>query len=248
MTSLLHGDYIVYVDESGDHGLDSTDPEYPIFVLAFCIFRKEELATQVVPAMMRLKFAHVGHDQIVLHEAEIRKSRGPFTFLLNPVRRGAFMDDLNALIASAPFTIVAVVIRKARLTERYASPVNPYTLAMEYGLERVCRFLEDQGQGGKLTHFVFESRGRKEDQELELEFRRLSRPGNATCRGLPVDMILADKKTIATGLQMADLVARPIGLRVLRPEQPNRAWELLEPKVRRGPIGQIIGYGLKAFP
>jgi hypothetical protein len=28
-------DYIVYVDESGDHGLVSVDPEYPVFVLAF---------------------------------------------------------------------------------------------------------------------------------------------------------------------------------------------------------------------
>lgn len=33
-------DYIVFVDESGDHGLVSIDPEYPIFVLGFCIFNK----------------------------------------------------------------------------------------------------------------------------------------------------------------------------------------------------------------
>ena len=32
--------YIVYADESGDHGPASL--EYPIFVLAFCIFDKEE--------------------------------------------------------------------------------------------------------------------------------------------------------------------------------------------------------------
>ena len=30
-------DYIVYVDESGDHGLKIA-PLYPIFVLAFCVF------------------------------------------------------------------------------------------------------------------------------------------------------------------------------------------------------------------
>ncbi len=28
-------DYIVYVDESGDHGLQNLDPNYPVFVLAF---------------------------------------------------------------------------------------------------------------------------------------------------------------------------------------------------------------------
>jgi hypothetical protein len=30
-------EYIVYVDESGDHGLETIDPNYPVFVLAFCI-------------------------------------------------------------------------------------------------------------------------------------------------------------------------------------------------------------------
>jgi hypothetical protein len=39
-----YGDYIVYVDESGDHGLRSMDPNYPLFVLAFCIFDKSALA------------------------------------------------------------------------------------------------------------------------------------------------------------------------------------------------------------
>jgi hypothetical protein len=35
-------DYIVYVDESGDHGLVNIDTQYPIFVLAFCIFKKSD--------------------------------------------------------------------------------------------------------------------------------------------------------------------------------------------------------------
>ncbi len=34
-------DYIIYVDESGDHSLESIDKEYPVFVLAFCIFNKK---------------------------------------------------------------------------------------------------------------------------------------------------------------------------------------------------------------
>ncbi len=247
-TGPAFGDYIVYVDESGDHGLASTDPDYPIFVLAFCIFAKAELAATVVPAMMRFKFAHFGHDQVVLHEADIRKSRGPFAILLNRERRTAFMDGVTALVGAAPFTVVAVVIDKLQLTARYHSPANPYTLAMEFGLERVCRFLAEHGQQGRLTHFVFECRGKREDADLELEFRRLAGPASATCRGQPVDLVFADKKTIATGLQLADLVARPIGMHVLRPHQPNRAFDTVRPKLRRGPSGKVEGYGLKVFP
>jgi hypothetical protein len=30
-----HSDYIIYVDESGDHSLESIDSEFPTFVLSF---------------------------------------------------------------------------------------------------------------------------------------------------------------------------------------------------------------------
>lgn len=33
-------DYVVYVDESGDHSLASIDPDYPVFVLTLCVFHK----------------------------------------------------------------------------------------------------------------------------------------------------------------------------------------------------------------
>lgn len=243
-----HGDYIVYVDESGDHGLARVNPSYPIFVLAFCIFRKSEFAQVVVPELLRFKLGFFGHDQVVLHEEEIRKKTGAFVFLNDPAQRDHFHAALSDIMAAIPFTLVAVVIRKERLVKRYELPPNPYLLSMKYGLERVCAFLRESGQAGKLTHFVFERRGAREDAELELEFRRESSPGKATCHETPAEIIMADKKTISTGLQVADLVARPIGIRTLRPEQPNRAYEIIERKFRRGPAGQVEGFGLKVYP
>lgn len=35
---------------------------------------------------------------------------------------------------------------------------------------------------------------------------------------------------MSSGLQLTDLVTRPIGLKTLGPEQENRAFEVLEPK------------------
>lgn len=43
-----------------------------------------------------------------------------------------------------------------------------------------------------------------------------------------------DKKANAIGMQLAGLTARPIGLRVLRPAQPNRAFEIIERKLVSG--------------
>src|SRR5690606_26853035 len=68
--------YIVYVDESGDHGLTSINPQFPVFVLAFCVFHKRHYSEAIVPALEKFKFNHFGHDQVVLHENEIRKEKG----------------------------------------------------------------------------------------------------------------------------------------------------------------------------
>ena len=136
-------DYIVYVDESGDHGMQSIDASYPVFVLALCVFHKQHYSEYVVPALHKFKFAHFGHDLSVLHEHEIRK----------------------------------------------------------------------------------------EDNDLELEFRRICAGENQWRCVLPFDVRFASKKVNSAGLQLADLVARPLGLNSLRPEQSNRAFDILKTKL-----------------
>lgn len=51
-------DYVIFVDESGDHGLISVDPYYPIFVLVFCIAKKVDYIKQITPSLQALKFKH----------------------------------------------------------------------------------------------------------------------------------------------------------------------------------------------
>lgn len=70
-----YSDYIVYVDESGDHGLVSIDKQYPIFVLSLCIFNKKTYSEKIVPELMSLKFKTFGHDMVILHEHDIRKKK-----------------------------------------------------------------------------------------------------------------------------------------------------------------------------
>lgn len=44
---------------------------------------------------------------------------------------------------------------------------------------------------------------------------------------------MANKKANSADLQLADMVAYPIGLAVLRPDQPNRAFDILRKKIYR---------------
>ncbi len=70
------GDCLVFVDESGDHGLAAVNRDFPLFALAFCVFPKVAYADEVTPAVRRLKLATFGHDLVVLqrtrHPKEIR--------------------------------------------------------------------------------------------------------------------------------------------------------------------------------
>jgi hypothetical protein len=61
--------------------------------------------------------------------------------------------------------------------------------------------------------------------------------------------VFSDKKSNSTGLQLADLTASPIGLHVLKPNQDNRAFTIIEDKFyRKNGKGNKNGYGLKCFP
>lgn len=242
-----HSDYIVFVDESGDHSLESVNPDYPIFVLAFCILPTAAYVEQITPAVRRLKCQLFGHDLVILHEHDIRKKTGPFA-RLGKDARDALLEGLTDIIRAAPMTLVAVVIDKVKHKAKYLSPEHPYHLALKYGLERVHHFLQMQGQGDRRTSIVCEARGLKEDKEIELAFRRVCDGDNRGRRPYAMDIVIADKRTNSEGLQLADLVARPAGLHVLRPQQPNRAWDVLATKLFGGAYGVVQGNGLKVFP
>lgn len=246
-------DYIVFVDESGDHAMGSIDEGYPLFVLSCCLISKRDYVATVVPAMQQLKFATFGHDAVVLHERDIRKDTGPFSVLREPTRKQAFIQALTDVLERTPMTVFAAVIDKRRLADHRRRDESPYVLSLRFCLERIFYSLRRLGQtasGGHplMTHVLCECRGRNEDTDLELAFRRICSGDNFSAAPMPFEPVLTDKKSNSIGLQLADLVARPIGLRQLRPDQSNRAWDVIEAKIDRNADGRYLGYGLKCFP
>src|SRR5689334_21971717 len=117
----MRSDYIVFVDESGDHSLTSINQDWPLFVLSFCIFTVRDYIDRITPAIRTLKFETFGHDLVVLHEHDIRKRTGDFS-RLNKEAREVFLNRLTAIIAEASMTMIAVVIHKERHREKYARP------------------------------------------------------------------------------------------------------------------------------
>lgn len=253
LPSSPYSNYIVYVDESGDHGLVNIDDNYPVFVLAFCVFHKRYYSEKVVPALEKFKFNHFGHDHVILHEHEIRKEKGEFTFFRDRKHKSQFINELTSIIDESNFILISCVIDKTALRNKNGTVSNPYHLALGFCLETLYEFLQEKKQDQKTTHVVVECRGDKEDKELELEFRRICDGENQLSATLPFNIVFANKMANSSGLQLADLVARPIGLSVIRPTQPNRAYEILKRKFYceggREKVGKDFeNWGLKVFP
>src|ERR1051326_296962 len=96
------GDYLVFVDESGDHGLRDVSLDYPVFVLLFVLIKKVDYANTICRDLQRFKLRFWGHDEVVLHEHDIRKPSGAFQFLQNRELREKFLNELIALMGGLP--------------------------------------------------------------------------------------------------------------------------------------------------
>ena len=174
------------------------------------------------------------------------KVQGPTGVLLG---QGLSTD----IIEASNFILISCVINKEALLIQGGVPDNPYHLALGFCLETLHQLMQEKNQDSSLTHVVVECRGKKEDAELELEFRRICDGANRLSIPLPFDIIFADKKVNSAGLQLADLVARPIGLSIVRPAQANRAFEVLKKKFfcsgGRANVGEgFENWGLKIYP
>lgn len=226
--------YIVYVDESG-HASPDPDPNYPCFVLAFCLFEKNYYYNILAPKLQEIKFRFFGHDMAIMHEREIRKALGSFNILKNKQIRTAFFESLNQLVEQTKFTVISKAILKEG---KHLPSDNLYHIAVQQCLEDLYAKMKKVKEHTKITHVVFEKRGNQEDSQLELEFRRICSGDNRHQIAYPFIPIFASKKTNSSGLQFADLVARPIGLAALKPQQDNRAYDILKNKVFELPVEQ----------
>lgn len=242
------GKFIVYADESGDHSLQDFDERYPVFVLSFCIFHQLHYAKTIVPAIEEFKFTNFGHDIVILHERDIRRGKGDF-FFPNPSDRNDFISALNDIVDSANFIVISCLIDKRNFEPEPDGDSHLYNIALRNCIEALVKFLHEKGQQLSETFVIFESRGSKEDNALELEFRRVCGGENSAREILPLQIKFAKKAVNSCGLQFADLVSRPIGVKYLNPDQGNRAYDILERKFfcrgGRERLGEdFLGYGL----
>ncbi|UOO89102.1 DUF3800 domain-containing protein [Vitreoscilla massiliensis] len=224
--------FIVYVDESGTANFDKPGnrSSFPVFVLAFCVFYKHVYTTQLVPEIQSLKFNFFGHDLVILHEKEIRKNEPPFRFSSRELDRN-FLSRLSSIMDETKFILISTVIKKNEISREQE---NLYHLALQPCLINLYKLMIEKNCHHQITYIVVEARGEKEDRDLELEFRRICDGQNPLRIKLPFEILIKSKATNSTGLQFADLCARPIGRHIIDNiegrKNVNRAFESLKHK------------------
>jgi len=240
--------FVAYIDETGDHGLEKINPTMPVFALCAAVYKIQEYLNNDQPALTDIKFKLWYHDNVVFHSRSIRRRLPPFQALKEEAKRTSFIKEINAFFEQSCVTLIAAAIDKPRHKEQYNAPENPYFLATQFVLERIYGHIKGQGGAEATTFCIFESRGEAEDAELARWFREICSGKNYWGRPLPFKATFASKQTNMVGLQVADLAAYPISRFVERPNETRPEWEVIKPKLRRSPEGEIWGWGLKVFP
>lgn len=243
-------DYILYLDESGNHDLNKVDPNHPVLCLCGCVFNKIHYQSYIIPKFNELKMKYWNRTDVILHSRDIRKRQGDFSILNNDLTRNEFINDLDELISRIGFVVIAAVIDIPQLKTKYQhNAYDPYELSFKFILERFSMFLEDNSAVG---YALSESRGVTEDQALISLYEKFKKYGTGFKEIDKIHSFTTKKKSEnIIGMQISDLVAYPVATKFIRPEKQNIAFDIIKNKFlykvkKKKKI--ISGVGFKIFP
>jgi hypothetical protein len=203
------------------------------------------------------KAANLGSEDAIVHEPDIRRGDWPF----GGPRRATLLEHLNAAVASLDFTVVAVTVRRAEYSALVGAgpldaslPGQLFLMSLDFLFERIVMALDERFNGGR-ARVVAESRGPREDALLQYEFARLQLGGTSYISSawfrqqLHPGVIFEGKGgSYATGLQLADLAARPCAEKVANPDITPERWREIRAKLCPGKETKNSILGLKILP
>lgn len=226
---------VMFLDESGNHGLIKVDPLYPVFVLGGVIAERAYAEGELAEQLRRFKLDLFGRDDVILHTADITRNSNGFERLKETPFRERFYRKLNKMMTDLDYKVVACVIKKDAHLARYGlAAIDPYMLSLDILVERFCFELDDADTTGLI---VAEKRGPLLDRELDVAWLNLKIKGTGYVQAQRIEerivsMVSRHKQENIAGLQLADLVVSPIGRHVMgKPDRDD--WKIIEGKLRR---------------
>jgi hypothetical protein len=244
--------YFFYLDETGDHGLDFIDKNFPLFLLCGCLIREDNLRI-LEEEVQDFKHKYFKTDKVILHSRDIRKCQASFQILFDLELKARFYKDLNSIIEKTTFHIIGAGINKENHVKRYGlGAKDPYALSLSFIIERLI-FCLDKLDAEATVEIIIEERGKKEDRLLLSHFNSTMDKGtyyvsSERLKNKVVKFEYYAKKDNITGLQVADLCAYPLARNILYPEVPYLSFDIIKSKIYCSEKGEYVGWGLKIFP
>ncbi len=248
--TISNNTYYLFIDESGDHGLTTLNPDFPVFLLCGVLVSAHEYLT-IRDSFNEIKQQFWKNKQVIFHSRDIRKCEKEFQILFDLELKGAFYQQLNECIEGSNYTVIASAIRKDNYIRKFGRLSNDvYELALSFIIERSVFYLDEIQIPGKNLQIVIEKRGKKEDKKLDEHFQRLMARGTGyvsakRLKDINLNIHFRSKKENVNGLQLADLVAYPTARYVINPKRANPAFDIVASKIYNKNGKR---YGLKIFP
>lgn len=251
-------EYYLFLDECGTPHASVVDEKFPVFCLSGVIVSRQAYEAFDV-TWKAWKTRHLSSPDALVHEPEVRTGSKWF-WRPDPGERAALFEALDDVLSELDFRVIGCVVDLKTFKALHPDdrvdeylPQSIHLMSIDFVLERFVHFLQHGGNDGKGL-VVAESRGLKDDAIVHAEFIRLHLQGTQFIsqsdfrRHLRPYIEFFRKKRNWSGLEIADLSARPLADVVLNPGSHPDRWEVFGSKLYDGGKGAPHTYGLKVYP
>lgn len=215
----------LFIDESGDHNLDSKklDKKFPIFVLTGIVFEADDYKLFKRNASI-FKDNIFGKKDILLHARELTRpniaSKPEIATLTDKDKRKVFYDQLNKLLNASKFKIISFYINKQWVIKNLGeSPPDPYFLSFNFIIDNFAKILKLKEKG-----IIFaENRDKFLDKKFLLAWED-SKLGN-NYQNIAKPRIVRKPQKIV-GIEIADMVCYRIARNLLGKKEKTPGNEL----------------------
>lgn len=226
--------------------MENFNPSFPVFTLCGVLVSRAN-KRKLEEEFNSLKMEFWGNHDVIIHSREIRRCKNEFINLLNPEIKAGFYERVNEILSQNDvYVVVACTILKEPFIRLFSNTEDVYGLSLSYLIERSIFCVDDNGESSSTIDIIFEKRGKIEDRTLTKFYNGLRVTGTKWVEPERLQKRIGEftsraKKENIIGLQIADLVAYPIARKVLDPEAPNPAFEIIRPNIYSS-NGVMLGF------
>lgn len=250
--------YFLFLDECGSHVTSHIDDKFPFFCVAGVIVKESEYEAFDV-TWKAWKTKHLGSPTVVSHEPDLRSNSRKFR-RSDPLEKKELKESLDQVLMDLDYHTIAAVVDLREFKRLHPEsevdeflPRSCYLIAIDFIMERFVHFLQYAGNDARGL-VIAESRGLKEDAIVHAEYINLHIRGTQFMsesdfrHQLRPYIEFYRKKRNSSGLQIADLAARPLAEIARDPASTPERWDVFRSKLYDGMKAAPHSYGLKVFP